>query len=96
MAMSPTFRHLVLVPVPTLAAAAETLQVLRGRIEALGYAGPLDGVDAAAAVAAQTGVHRLCPLDRLQAPPFAWRQSGYGRLASLVGTDGGGAEPSFA
>jgi acyl-CoA reductase-like NAD-dependent aldehyde dehydrogenase len=95
-AMSPTFRHLVLVPVADVPAAAEALRTLRGKIEAVAYAGPPDGLDAAAKVAAAADAHRLCPLERLQAPPFAWFQSGYPRLASLVGVDRPGNESPFA
>ena len=86
-AMSPTFRHLVMVPVRTLADAAAVLQPLTGIVEAVGYAGPTDRLGEASAVAVGCGAHRLCPLERLQAPPFAWRQSGHARLASFVDLD---------
>ena len=88
--MSPTFRHLVMVPIPTLAAAANVLQPLAGVIEAVGYAGPTARLAAMADIAASCGAHRLCPLERLQAPPFAWRQSGHARLASFAGFDPAG------
>lgn len=85
--MSPTFRHLILLPVATLAAAADTLRRVAGSVEAVGYAGPTQGLDDGSSVAAAIGAHRLCPLERLQAPPFAWRQSGHARLGSIVGVD---------
>ncbi len=94
--MSPTFRHLVLVPVSSLADADEVLRPLAGTIEAIGYAGPLERLAEASDVAAQAGVHRLCPIERLQAPPFAWRQSGYGRLTSLVTDELGRADTTSA
>ncbi|MCC6847785.1 MAG: hypothetical protein IT294_04740 [Deltaproteobacteria bacterium] len=80
----PSFRHLVLAPVATLAAASGPLRRLAGTIEAVGYAGPIEGLAEAAAAAAAAGAHRFCPLERLQAPPFAWRQSGHRRLASFL------------
>ncbi|MEO6030220.1 MAG: hypothetical protein ABIR79_25405, partial [Candidatus Binatia bacterium] len=87
-----------LVPVPTLASAEAVLRPLAGMIEGIGYAGPLDRLAEASDVAARAGAHRLCPLERLQAPPFAWRQNGYGRLASLVTDDMGrlDAAPAYA
>ncbi|MEO6027897.1 MAG: acyl-CoA reductase, partial [Candidatus Binatia bacterium] len=51
--MSPTFRHLVLVPVPTLASAEAVLRPLAGMIEGIGYAGPLDRLAEASDVAAR-------------------------------------------
>lgn len=96
--MSPTFRHLVMVPVPSLAAAVDVLRPLAGLVEAIGYAGPTDGLIETSAVAMRCGAHRLCPLERLQAPPFAWRQSGYARLASFAGLaePTGDPQPAFA
>lgn len=90
----PSFRHLVLVPVVTLAAAAEPLRRLAGTLEAVGYAGPVARLADAAAVAAASGAHRFCPLERLQAPPFAWRQSGHRRLASLLAAAPASMPPS--
>jgi hypothetical protein len=60
---------------------------LAGVVEAVGYAGPASRLAEASGVAARCGAHRLCPLERLQAPPFAWRQSGHARLASIAGLD---------
>ncbi len=56
-----------------------------GGVEAIGYAGPLDRLAEVSAVAADVAAPRLCPLERLQAPPFAWRQSGHARLGSFTG-----------
>jgi hypothetical protein len=84
-AMSPTFRHLVVVPTPSLARAADVLRPLGGVIEAIGYAGPTEELAIASDVAGRCGAQRLCPLERMQAPPFAWRQSGHGRLAVFRG-----------
>ncbi len=84
---SPGFRQLVVLPVATMQAAASRLAPLSGVIEAVGYAGPPERLGEIAAVAAECGAHRLCPLERLQAPPFAWRQSGHARLASLFRDD---------
>ncbi len=80
---SPLWRHLVLLPVPRLGDAATALARLAGTVEAIGYAGPSGDMPTVAAIAARCGAHRLCPLERLQAPPFAWRQSGHARLASF-------------
>ncbi len=95
--MSPTFRHLIVLPVATLAAAATPLARITGVVEAVGYAGPMEQMDEVARIAAGAGAVRLCPLERLQAPPFAWRQSGHPRLASFAG-DGprAGLAPAFA
>ena len=81
---SPLNRHVVLVPVPTLAAASTVLGRLAGVVEAIGYAGTERRVTEAAALAAGCSAHRLCPLERMQTPPFAWRQSGHARLASFL------------
>jgi hypothetical protein len=88
---SPLNRHIVLVPVPALAAASTVLERLAGAVEAIGYAGPEHRVAEAAALAAGCGAHRLCPLERMQAPPFAWRQSGHARLASFLHLGGADA-----
>jgi hypothetical protein len=85
--MSPTFRHLVMLPIATLGDAQPALRRLAGMVEAVGYAGPTERLDDAAALAADLAAVRLCPIERLQAPPFAWRQSGHGRIASLLGDD---------
>jgi hypothetical protein len=82
---SPTFRHLLMIPVATLADAPRPLAPLAGLVEAVGYAGPMERLAEIAGVAATAGAHRLCPLERMQAPPFAWAQSGHARLASLLG-----------
>jgi len=81
---SPLQRHLVLLPVDTLADTSTLLAPLVGSVEAVGVAAPAARWPDAAAVAASCGAHRLCPLERMQAPPFAWRQSGHARLASLL------------
>jgi hypothetical protein len=96
-AASPTFRHLVVTPIPSLAAAADVLQPLTGVVEAIGYAGPTSRLVEASDVAVRCGAHRLCPLERLQAPPFAWRQSGHARLASFAsGEPARAPHPAFA
>jgi acyl-CoA reductase-like NAD-dependent aldehyde dehydrogenase len=82
---SPTFRNLVVIPTATLAESTAVLRRFVGTIEAIGYAGPSDRLGEVAAVAADVGAHRLCPLERLQAPPFSWRQSGHHRLAAMLG-----------
>jgi len=82
--MSPLWRHLVLLPVPTLSGAAAKLARLAGHVEAVGYAGPAGSLATAAEVAIACGAHRLCPLERMQAPPFGWRQGGHPRLACFT------------
>lgn len=94
--MSPTFRHLVLLPIPAIREASAALRHVTGTVEAVGYAGPASGLGDAAAVATAVGAPRLCPLERLQAPPFAWRQSGHARLGSIVGHDGSDVVPAYA
>lgn len=94
--MSPTFRHLVLVPLRALAGATDALRRVAGRIEAVGYAGPAARLGEASAVATDLGAHRLCPLERLQSPPFAWRQSGHARLGSIVGHEAGTLPAAYA
>ena len=81
---SPLFRHLVVVPLRTLDEAASVLAPMRSFVEAVGFAGPLHRLDEASVLARQCGAHRLCSLDRLQAPPFSWRQSGHPRLAIFL------------
>ncbi len=81
---SPLFRHLVVVPVRTLADAAPLLAPMTGRVEAVGYAGHAHRLAEVTALAHQCGAHRVCALERLQEPPFSWRQSGYPRLAVFL------------
>jgi len=94
---SPLHRHVVVLPVDTLEDAGALLTPLAGTIEAVGVAAPACRWPDAAAVAAACGAHRLCPLDRMQAPPFAWRQSGHARLESfLVPRPSGGSRVEAA
>ncbi len=88
---SPLNRHLIVLPVATLAAAERTLAGHMGAIEALGFTGPSARTREAAALAAACAASRLCPLDRMQSPPFAWRQSGHARLACFATADDCGA-----
>jgi hypothetical protein len=83
-ATSPLFRHLVMVPVPALAAIAARMAPLAGLVEAIGYVGRPEQQSEAAAIADACGANRLCPLERLQAPSFDWRQTGHPRLACFV------------
>ncbi len=86
---TPLNRHVVVLPVASLGEAAATLRRLDGMVEAVGAAGPEARLVEIAETAAACGAARLCPLDRLQAPPFAWRQSGHERIAPfLVPTSG--------
>jgi len=84
LAASPLNRHVVVLPVGSLNEARHLLTPLDGVVEAIGVAAPASRLGEAATVAAACGAHRMCPLDRLQAPPFAWRQSGHARLASFL------------
>jgi len=77
---SPLNRHLVVVPIPHLGAAERTLSQIADCVEAVGYAGPTARLPEAVAVATTCNAPRLCPLERMQQPPFAWRQSGHTRL----------------
>jgi hypothetical protein len=88
----------VLVPVSSLAAVEDAWRPLAGAIEAIGYAGPTDRLAAVSELACRLRAHRLCPIERMQAPPFAWRQSGHTRLGSLRTDDAtdAAAAPAFA
>jgi hypothetical protein len=77
---SPLHRHLVVVPLTSLTDATQVLAPAYDRAEAVGYVAPERHLDDIAALAAGVGASRLCPLERMQAPPFAWRQSGHPRL----------------
>ncbi len=81
---SPLNRHVVVLPVDDLARASRHLAHVAGAVEAVGVAGPGTRLADVAAVAAACGAPRLCPLERMQAPPFSWRQSGHTRMASLL------------
>jgi hypothetical protein len=81
---SPLNRHLVVLSVADLGRARARLEQLAGTIETIGVAAPASRRGELAALADTCGAHRLCPLERMQAPPFAWRQSGHARLASLL------------
>jgi acyl-CoA reductase-like NAD-dependent aldehyde dehydrogenase len=81
---TPLNRHLILVPVAALAAAGTTLRSITGCVEAVGYAGPEARLTEAVAVAVACEAPRLCPLGRLQRPPFGWRQSGHARLGCFA------------
>src|SRR6185369_17817409 len=81
---TPLNRHLVVLPVASLAEARASLRRLDGMVEAIGAAAPAARLHEIADVASACGAHRLCPLDRMQAPPFAWRQSGHERIGSFI------------
>jgi acyl-CoA reductase-like NAD-dependent aldehyde dehydrogenase len=81
---SPLNRHLIVVPAPALADARTVLARFDGVVEAVGFSGPSRRTRDVAAFAAACSASRLCPLERMQAPPFAWRQSGHARLACFV------------
>jgi len=81
---SPLNRHLAVLPVAALAQAGPRLEAFAGTIDTIGVAAPASRLDEVAALADAAGAHRLCPLERMQAPPFAWRQSGHARIASLL------------
>ncbi len=81
---SPLRRHLTLVPVPALRDAADVVATCDGVVEAVGFSGPERRIDDAAALAVACSASRLCPLDRMQAPPFSWRQSGHPRLGCFA------------
>ncbi len=89
---SPLNRHVVIVPILHLGAAEQTLSQIASCVEAVGYAGPTARLSEAVAVATACAAPRLCPLDRMQQPPFAWRQSGHDRLACF----GASATPASA
>lgn len=93
---SPLNRHLVVLPVPSPAAAEPLLGHLIGLVEAVGVTAPSNRRAEAAAFAAALGAHRLCPLERMQAPPFGWRQSGHPRLASFLVPPARAARPHLA
>lgn len=80
---SPLHRHVIVLPVRSLRDAAQLVRRFAGLVEALGVAAPPHRLREAATVATAAGAHRMCPLDRMHAPPFAWRQSGHARLASF-------------
>ena len=77
---SPLNRHVVVVPISQLGTAEQTLSQIAGCVEAVGYAGPTARLPEAVTVATACDAPRLCPLDRMQQPPFGWRQSGHDRL----------------
>jgi hypothetical protein len=78
---SPLWRHVVVVPVVRLADAGATLARLApGAVEAIGWAGTARRAAEVADAGARCGAQRLCPLGRMHAPPFAWRQSGHQRF----------------
>jgi hypothetical protein len=81
---SPLNRHVVVLPVADLGRAQARLERLVGTIDTIGVAAPQSRLGEVAALADACGAHRLCPLERMQAPPFTWRQSGHARLASLL------------
>ncbi len=91
---SPLNRHVVVLPIDDVRHARDLLAPLVGAIEAIGVAAPSPRLAEASALAAACGAHRLCPLERMQAPPFSWRQSGYDRIASLMIAPREGARPS--
>jgi hypothetical protein len=92
----PLNRHLVVIPVASLMDARLVVARLDGMVEAVGVEAPGSRLAEAAAVAAACGAQRLCPLERMQAPPFAWRQSGHARLASFLVPAASGAAAANA
>ncbi|HUP19553.1 MAG TPA: acyl-CoA reductase, partial [Gemmatimonadota bacterium] len=80
----PVPRALVLSPIGDAAEAAALCAARRGRVAAVGVAGPEERVEPLAAALAVAGVERVCPLGEMQRPPLAWRRDGRPTLADLV------------
>jgi hypothetical protein len=70
-------------PVPDLPALEALLQPIRGRIQAIGYAGS-EGMDGLAEAASRLGVSRVAPLGTMAWPPPDWRHEGKHQLLPLI------------
>lgn len=80
----PAPRILVLSAIESTQVALELCLRERGRIAALGIAGPGRGEDELEVALARAGVERIAPLGRMQRPPVGWRRDGRPTLADLV------------
>ncbi len=77
-------RCLRLKVVEDLSELAQALRAHRRHLEAAGLAIGTDRRVEAVAMLSQSGVHRICPIGRMQRPPLSWQQSGRPRVADWV------------
>jgi acyl-CoA reductase-like NAD-dependent aldehyde dehydrogenase len=84
-ALSPTGGRVILVkPLNDLSSIPLHLEPLRGSIQGIGLAIDQNRHPALLEKLSLLGVSRLCPIGRLQEPPFTWHQEGRPRLADRV------------
>lgn len=70
--------------VADLRQALEAADAVYGKVSTVGLAAPEDRALTLAQELARWGVARVCPLGRMQQPPFAWRHDGRPALGDLV------------
>jgi len=82
---TPLNRTLWIKPVATLNELAAVLTPVRRYLEAAGVAASPERQDELGKILAAAGVHRVCPLGRMQRPDLTWRPGGRRRVAEWIG-----------
>lgn len=81
---TPLCRSVRVLPVESVALLRTVLAPVRRYLECAGVAASEQRYDEIVAVLLGTGVHRICPLGRMQYPSLRWTQSGRLRVAEWV------------
>lgn len=77
-------RFIMVKPVDTPEECLRHAEMIRGRWSTVGLAGTGVRASELAAQFAAWGIHRICPLGRMQLPPLTWRHDGRPVLGDLV------------
>ncbi|MSU62737.1 MAG: hypothetical protein EXS31_10130 [Pedosphaera sp.] len=64
--------------------ALRAAEIVRGKVSSVGIAAAEDKAHQLAVTLARWGATRICPLGKMQTPPFAWRHDGRPALADLI------------
>ncbi|MBL9136567.1 MAG: hypothetical protein JNK85_11890 [Verrucomicrobiales bacterium] len=77
-------RFVMVKPVDTLEECLRHAEMIRGRWSTVGLAGSGVRTSELAAQFAAWGIHRICPLGRMQLPPLTWRHDGRPVIGDLI------------
>lgn len=81
---TPLCRSLRITAIPAIADLGRLLRPARRHLEAAGLAVSDSRLDETEALLHASGVHRVCPIGRMQRPPLSWRPGGRSRVAGWM------------
>jgi hypothetical protein len=82
--LSPLARTIWIKPVADLTEIPGHLEPVRGFLQAVGMAVPVNRQPQIVPFLAQMGANRICPIGKMQKPPMTWHQDGRFRLLNLL------------